>query len=93
MRTELSSEILDAVRIESKRAHEKHVDNGGSIFDPNMPTAQKLAALVEEAGEVARAMTYDGDKGTEHLIEELVQLGNVALTWADCLSDQLEASA
>lgn len=81
----LSDLTLQAVRAESIRAHLIHKDSGGSIFDPNMPTLQKLAALMEEVGEVARALTYDGDEGKEHLVKELIQVANVALTWVEAL--------
>lgn len=96
VRHELSEEIIDAVREEARKAHAKHYANGGSIFDPAMPEIRKLAALMEETGEVGRALTYDGgartgdDTSKEHLILELIQTACVALTWADCLSDQLE---
>jgi len=81
----ISDLTLAAVRAESIRAHLKHVNNGGSIFDPEMPAAQKLAALVEEVGEVGRAMTYDGNEGRDHLVIELIQVANVALTWVESL--------
>jgi hypothetical protein len=81
----LSDLTLEAVRAESIRAHLKHKDNGGSIFDPNMSTLTKLAALVEKVGEVGRALTYDGDEGKDHLVKELIQVANVALTWVESL--------
>ncbi len=81
----LSDLTLQAVRAESIRAHIKHKDHGGSIFDPNMSTLAKLAALVEEVGEVGRALTYDGDEGKDHLVKELIQVANVALTWVESL--------
>lgn len=81
----LSDLTLQAVRAESIRAHLKHKDHGGSIFDPNMSTMAKLAALVEEVGEVGRALTYDGDEGKDHLVKELIQVANVALTWVESL--------
>lgn len=90
MRTELSSEIVDAVVEESIQAHLKHVASG-SIFSPAVSTELKLSALMEEVGEVARALIEGED--TEDLINELVQVANVALSWADCLSDQLEGNA
>lgn len=95
MRTELSAEIIDAVRCESARAHLKHYKNGAdggrSLFDPiGMTVLEKLAALVEEIGEVGRALTYDGLETRQHLIEELVQVASTALSWADCESEMLE---
>ena len=44
----------------------------------------KLVVLVEEVGEVARAMTYDnGDRG--QLVRELLQVAAVAAGWAQAL--------
>lgn len=77
----LSPVTLDALQAEAIRAHLKHVHNGGSLLDPNMPREQKLAALVEEVGEVARCMTYDGDEGQDHFEKELIQVMCVAGTW------------
>lgn len=84
MKTYLTDLTLAAVRAESIRAHLKHADAGGSIFDPAMPRELKLAALVEEVGEVARHLTYDGSCGDDatKLVLELIQVANVALTWA-----------
>lgn len=48
-----------------------------------MPLSLRLAVLAEEVGEVARAIC-DGE-GDEHLLEELVQVGAVALRWAEDL--------
>jgi hypothetical protein len=84
----ISDLTLEAVRAESIRAHLKHADHGGSIFDPKMSPVTKLAALVEEVGEVGRAMTYDGDEGQDHLVIELIQVANVALTWVESLEGQ-----
>jgi hypothetical protein len=39
-----------------------------------------MAALTSALGQVSRALTYDQDRGA--LYKELVQVGNVALTWA-----------
>lgn len=79
----LSDGIVAAVVEESNRAHLKHAAHGISIFDPTMPRGEKLTALVEEVGEVARAMTRDDGQGKDHLVKELIQVANVALTWAD----------
>jgi hypothetical protein len=81
----LSPLTLDAVQAEALRAHLKHKDKGGSLLDPAMPDLRKLAALVEECGEVGRALTYDGDRGRDHLVKELIQVASVALTWVEAL--------
>jgi len=46
--------------------------------DPDCPDVMRLAALLEEAGEVARCV-HDGD--TVNLMTELAQLAGVALAW------------
>ncbi len=43
----------------------------------------KLAVLVEEVGEVARAVLERSDLG--HLREELIQVAAVAVAWAECV--------
>lgn len=47
--------------------------------DDDCPDTMRLAALLEEAGEVGRAV-HDGDQ--DNLRTELVQLAGVALAWA-----------
>lgn len=47
---------------------------------------KKLVILVEEVGEVARAMTYD--EGSEvKLYKELIQVATMAAAWAQCILD------
>lgn len=49
--------------------------------DSDCPPMMRLAALMEEVGEVARAM-HDG---TGNLHAELVQVAGVALAWASAV--------
>lgn len=49
---------------------------GDSMFD-----SERLVVLVEEVGEVARAITYD-EKSTEQLVHELYQVAAMAVMWA-----------
>lgn len=81
----VSELTLSALQAEAIRAHLKHVHHGGSILDPAMTRERKLAALMEEVGEVARCLTYDGDQGQDHFEKELLQVANVALTWLQSL--------
>ncbi len=46
--------------------------------DPDCPDYMRLAALMEEVGEVARAL-HDGDR--EGVARELSQVAGVALAW------------
>jgi len=51
--------------------------------DGPMPLDKRLAILTEEVGEVAKEICDDGSD--ERLLEELVQVGAVALRWAEDL--------
>lgn len=80
----LSVLTIGAVQAECIRAHLKHEPNGGSLLNPDFPTEKKLAALVEEVGEVGRALTYDQDHAGP-LVKELLQVANVALSWVESI--------
>lgn len=96
----LSQSTLDAVADEAVRAHQKHVAKGGSLLDPGLSVEKRLAALMEEVGEVARVLTYDqgsvfptpDDERRAELKEELIQTANVALTWVEFIKQEEEAS-
>jgi hypothetical protein len=81
----LSQLTLAAVSAEALRAHLKHGER--SLLNPEMPDGLKLAALVEEIGEVAELLTYDKvrDDATE-LEMELLQVASVALSWVESLN-------
>jgi hypothetical protein len=85
-RLPLSRLTLDAVQAEAITARMKH--GGKSLTNPDMPAVEKLAALVEEVGEVGRAMTYDGDQGVVPLVRELLQVAAVALSWVEALDGE-----
>lgn len=68
----------EALRHEYDLAVIKHP---GMTLDADGPTdQQRAAALVEELGEVARALTYDRDQAGA-LAPELAQLGALAAAW------------
>lgn len=75
--TKLSVEIQTA----RLNAHIKHGDN--SIEAEPANSLRWLAILVEEVGEIANALTYDGP--TEHLRDELIDVLAVASAWVDAL--------
>lgn len=75
----ISREVHGAVDAEMSKAVAKHggmqTPAGGALSDNEC-----LVILVEEIGEVARAMTYDeGDPG--NLDKEILQVGTMALAW------------
>lgn len=74
----------EAMRDEYDRAKLKH---GDMTLDSDTPTDnQRFYALVEELGEIARALTYDKEHAGE-LAAEIRQLGALALAW---LTHELE---
>jgi len=81
----LSPLTLDAVAAEAIRAHYKHAASGGSFLDPGLTVTQRLAALMEEVGEVGRELTYDNTQDNNKLVKELIHVANVALTWVEFL--------
>ena len=81
----INRSTLRDVQAESERALAKH-GPGKVLTNITMPRGEKLAALGEEFGEVCRALTYDNGDRT-NLREELIQLGNLALAWAQSEGD------
>lgn len=84
--TARATEALDDLVTEYHRARVKH--GPYSLDGEEIDDVRRLAALMEEVGEVAREMTYDhaGDLGAAaRTRRELIQVANVALTWATVL--------
>lgn len=79
----LSPLTLDAVQAEAISAYAKH--GSMSLLNPNTPVHLKLAALMEEVGEVAHELTYDVEDNKDKLVKELLQVAAVALSWVECL--------
>lgn len=80
-----------AVHAERIRAHAKHDVNGDSMERKSWNDPAWLSVLVEEVGEVARAMcdhrhsgVYD-DNLMDHLRTELIQVAAMACAWIDAL--------
>lgn len=67
------------LRDEMLRAIEKHGKQQTPI-NSGMPSREKLVILVEEIGEVARAMTYD-EGSNSGLKSELLQVAAMAGMW------------
>jgi len=88
MRIRIDIDTLSTVRVrgilaalnEREQAHIKHGDNSiENVHDD----ATMLTILVEEVGEVARAMTYD--QNISELRKEIAQVMAVAWAWHDQL--------
>lgn len=73
---------LEAVRAASISAEVKH-GFANVLRNPDMPRADKLAALGEEFGEVCRELTYDNAGDSANLVKELLQLAQCAASWAE----------
>ena len=78
----LSARVLLDIDEEAHRALTKHGRH--SIHHPDSSVLERLAALTEEVGEVAKALTYDGGGG---LRDELIQLAASAAGWAQHLPE------
>jgi NTP pyrophosphatase (non-canonical NTP hydrolase) len=79
--TGLEQATLDAVLAESMKAEAKHGFEK-TLRNPDLSVALKLAALMEEVGEVAEMLTYD--KGPETYIAPQYR--------ADPSPDEIEAA-
>jgi NTP pyrophosphatase (non-canonical NTP hydrolase) len=80
------------MHLERIRAHDKHDVNGDSMERKRFDDAAWLSVLVEEVGEVARALcdfrhqTTDDATLREHLRDELVQVGAMTAAWLDAIA-------
>jgi NTP pyrophosphatase (non-canonical NTP hydrolase) len=80
MTARIDSEIHRTIDAEFANAYAKHV--GKTPRSHSVGDQQSLVILVEEVGEVARAMTYDeGDQ--QKLYDELIQVATMAAAWAE----------
>lgn len=74
------------------RAHEKHVNNGGSMEEKPWDSEWWIPVLVEEIGEIARSRNEFnlGNIGLQthkdELRKEAVQVGAMIAAWLDSLS-------
>lgn len=68
------------------KAHEKHGENSIEVEPADSP--RWLAILVEEIGEVANALTYDGPQ--DNLRAELVDVLAVASAWVASIDRERE---
>lgn len=76
----LKPSIIGAAIAEVVRSWEKHGEH--SMVNPDLPRDERLAILVEEVGEVATAMNYDGSNKGGDIYSELIQVAAMALSWA-----------
>lgn len=84
----LSSLTLNAIAAEYVRAHIKH--SGHTPKSIHMSDGERLTVLVEEIGEVARAITYD-NADLDNLIKELIQVAAMSGAWAEFAMGERDA--
>lgn len=83
-------EVFEDIHIE--RLRQEDLRRAGKFpytcASPETPDAYKLAVLVEEVGEVAKAMLVDhGDEGADGILrDELIEVAAVATAWAEALT-------
>lgn len=83
-----------AFQAERIRAHAKHDTNGGSMERKRWDDPAWLPVLVEEVGEVARALceyrhlARNDDTLREQLESELIQVGAMVSAWVDALNSE-----
>lgn len=91
----LSQTVYADVHNERLRAHEKHMANGDSMEQKDFLDGAWLSVLVEEVGEVAKAMcdhrhkgrVQDEDAYAEELRAELVQVAAMACAWIEAIDN------
>jgi NTP pyrophosphatase (non-canonical NTP hydrolase) len=75
---------LRAVQAESARAWAIHGNR--SFLGDGLTTLERLAALIEETGEVGKALV-DGEP-RDNVVKELLQVAASAASWAEWLDTQ-----
>lgn len=91
----MSATVHALVAVSKERDRQEELILAGRIpwncADPSIADDKKLAVLVEEVGEVARAMlegTYRPDQ-LEALLAEVVQVAAVAVAWVEALQAEM----
>lgn len=82
--------VVSSMTAEYYRAKAKHGDH--TLDSSSVDDLLRLSALGEEYGGVCQALTYDkrshdAREHERHLRAELIQVANVALTWASILGE------
>lgn len=82
----LSKQTHDAVDAELVRACNKHGVHRTPL-NSRMSNRSKLVILIEEVGEVARAMTYD-EFDASKLYSELIEVSAMSAAWAQSMKKE-----
>lgn len=84
MTRHLSAHTYHLIDAEFIRAHIKH--DGHTPRSQRVTDHEALVILVEEVGEVARALTYD-EHSITHLVAELLSVAAMTAAWLERLID------
>lgn len=86
MRHKTLTNIEIDVEMERRRAHDKHSSSGKSMEDLPYDHQLWMPVLVEEVGEVARAM--NDREPPDRLRTELVQVAAMATAWVAAIDER-----
>lgn len=75
-------EIIEAIAKERQRQQDKHGE--WSVASPFISDGDRLAILIEEVGEVGKAM-QEHDPHSDSLRAELVQVAAVCVAWLEAM--------
>lgn len=76
--------MIDALAlVVAERSRQETTRNGWTCRNPQVTDLERLSALMEEVGEVARC--FNEDETPEALRSELVQVAAVAVGWIEYL--------
>lgn len=73
-----------AIEEERARAHRKHAASGQSMEQVDVDHPLRFPILVEEVGEVAKALNEGATR--EELRDELIQVAAMAAAWAEAIT-------
>lgn len=79
-----SGHAYQAIAVERIKQHRKWRNTGGDCSRPDLPNDTRLRILLEEVGEVARAL--NDKEPVDHLEAELIQVAAVCVGWIEGLN-------
>lgn len=86
----LETNVYDDIHKERLRAHNKHVNRGGSCELREWDDPEWLAILGEEFGEVCRAIC--DREPIDHMRDELIQVAAMSAAWACAIDRRMDAA-
>lgn len=77
--------VAQEIFAERMRAHDLHVASGNSMEEKGYENPSWLPVIMEEVGEVARAI--NDDQTVSHLRTELIQVMAMCSAWVDAIDN------